>query len=147
MTLQAILEEHTTAVLRERAARLFVDLAKAQPFGDGNKRTALFAANSLLLEQNSAELLIIPNDDHDSSIADLFNDLLARAYMCDAKDELVGLLLEQGFMRLDPIWVQLFHPTLMGATFQEFQEQRWGSAPFTDILARPRGPFRFPDHP
>lgn len=34
--------------VRDNAPDLFVALAKAQPFEDGNKRTALFVANDLL---------------------------------------------------------------------------------------------------
>jgi prophage maintenance system killer protein len=57
----------------ENALTLFVDVARAQPFEDGNKRTALFAANSLLLRSN--QLIVIPDD------TTTFNLHLAHAYL------------------------------------------------------------------
>ena len=65
---------------REAALDIFVNLAKAQPFEDGNKHTALFVANSLLLGLRTGELLTIPVDEQNPSLADSFNNLLARAY-------------------------------------------------------------------
>lgn len=63
--------------VENRAISLFIDLARAQPFEDGNKRTTLFAANSMLIASASPYLLIAPVDEKDSSIARSFNDHLA----------------------------------------------------------------------
>jgi len=65
------------------AMNLFVQLAKAQPFSDGNKRTALFAANGHLIKHNVGELLTVPVSDTDSSVASKFNEALARFYVYD----------------------------------------------------------------
>lgn len=54
----------------ENALDLLVDLAKAQPFEDGNKRTALFVANSLLIGAGTNVLLTIPVDETDPGLAD-----------------------------------------------------------------------------
>lgn len=76
-----------------QAAMLFVLLAKAQPFGDGNKRTALLAANTLLQGET---ILSVPYSEYDPQLAATFNDLLARAYVCDEVDPCVNYLLENG---------------------------------------------------
>lgn len=60
------------------AATLFCKLAKMQPFGDGNKRTALLAANGLLLKQGKEEALSIPADSPETTI---FNSLLSEYYL------------------------------------------------------------------
>ena len=83
---------------RERALELFVQLAKAQPFDDGNKRTALFTANRELITSGAGQLLTIPVDESDDSIADAFNNLLARAYMFDEHEPIKQMLRNQGFM-------------------------------------------------
>lgn len=85
----------------EGALTLFVALAKAQPFEDGNKRTALFAANGLLLAANTGTLLSIPVDEHDPSVADRFNELLARAYIHGETSELKDMMRTQGVLQLD----------------------------------------------
>jgi hypothetical protein len=63
------------------AIALFVGLARAQPFEDGNKRTALFAANAYLVNAGVGCLISIPVDDEDPAVAAEFNDALARAYL------------------------------------------------------------------
>ncbi|MCG7272934.1 Fic family protein [Corynebacterium afermentans] len=63
------------------AAHFFVEVARAQPFEDGNKRTAIFAANSYLLGQGAGVLMAVPHDDADPSVSREFHDLLARAYV------------------------------------------------------------------
>lgn len=63
------------------AISLFITLARAQPFEDGNKRTALFVANGLLLGRGAGTLLVVPQDDDDPAVSAEFNDLLARAYI------------------------------------------------------------------
>ena len=75
---------------------LFVNLAKAQPFEDGNKRTALFVANRLLIGSRTPKLLTIPVDENDPTLSDSFNDLLARAYVFGEHDEVKRLLRTQG---------------------------------------------------
>ncbi|MEB3023354.1 MULTISPECIES: Fic family protein [Mycolicibacter] len=76
----------------EVALDLFVDLAKAQPFEDGNKRTALFVANAALIGSGTGMLLTVPVDDQNT-----FNDLLARAYLFNEHDPVKNLLRYQGF--------------------------------------------------
>jgi prophage maintenance system killer protein len=44
--------------VEEQAARLFFNIAKLQPFPDGNKRTAIIVANRMLLPDN--EILLVP---------------------------------------------------------------------------------------
>lgn len=99
--LQALLDTSTgSADARENALNLFVNLAKAQPFEDGNKRTAVFVANSLLIGSGSGVLLTIPVDDDDPSPARTFNDLLAKAYIYDEHDGVKNLLRERGLTEL-----------------------------------------------
>lgn len=80
----------------ESALNLFLALAKAQPFEDGNKRTALFVANAHLIAGDTGQILTIPFDEHDPSVADRFNDLLARAYVFDEHDAVRDMLRTQG---------------------------------------------------
>ena len=77
-TLQAIIESVSALPPAGAAANLFVALAKAQPFGYGNKRTALLAANLLVLPED--QILTVPFREDDPAISDRFNELLARAY-------------------------------------------------------------------
>ncbi|MDK4283108.1 Fic family protein, partial [Corynebacterium propinquum] len=77
---------------------LFVLLAKAQPFGDGNKRTALLAANLLLLPER--KILTVPYSDQDLSVSETFNDLLARAYIYDDVAACVEYLVREGVSTL-----------------------------------------------
>ena len=46
----------------QNAIVLFVALAKAQPFEDGNKRTATVAANAVLISSGVEPLLTVPVD-------------------------------------------------------------------------------------
>lgn len=89
--------------ITENAIDLFVALAKAQPFEDGNKRTALFAANALLIGSDAGVLLTIPVDDDPSrtQTARAFNDRLARAYILDEDDEVKAMLREHGLKPLE----------------------------------------------
>lgn len=64
----------------QRASRLFAQMAKAQPFGDGNKRSALLAANGLLLREEYPASLSVPADEPERSD---FNSLLGRWYLSD----------------------------------------------------------------
>lgn len=82
----------------EQALWLFVDVARAQPFEDGNKRTGLFAANSLLIGSGTGRLLTIPYDEHDPSAAGSFNDLLARYYVLGEDVGVRDLLREKGLV-------------------------------------------------
>lgn len=83
---------------QENALDLFLNLAKAQPFEDGNKRTAVFVANSLLLGSDTGVLLTIPVDDDDPSLARRFNDLLARAYVLGEDEGVKALLRSRGLV-------------------------------------------------
>jgi prophage maintenance system killer protein len=87
---------------QDNALDLFVNLAKAQPFEDGNKRTAVFVANSLLIGSGADVLLTVPVDDDDPSLAKTFNDLLARAYVYDERDGVKELLRSRGLTRFGP---------------------------------------------
>lgn len=83
--------------VHEDAMALFLGLAAAQPFMDGNKRTALFAANALLLNAGDPQLLTIPVDDDDPTVADHFNDLLARYYIFGEDTPVKAMLRDRGF--------------------------------------------------
>ena len=50
------------------ASRLFARLARMQPFGDGNKRTAMLAANGLLIKRDSPYMLAVPVEGHDRDV-------------------------------------------------------------------------------
>lgn len=97
--LQQLVSEATDGGnVRENALDLFVDLAKAQPFEDGNKRTAVFAANGMLIGSGAGVLLTIPVDDNDPTLARKFNDLLARAYIYDERDGVKAVLRSRGLV-------------------------------------------------
>ncbi|WP_336792747.1 Fic family protein [Gordonia malaquae] len=99
--LQALVDRVTgSSDVRNQAVNLFVHLAKAQPFEDGNKRTAVFAANALLLGTEAGDLLTIPVDENDPSVAAEFNDALARAYVFGEHDRVLALLEQKGFVQL-----------------------------------------------
>ncbi|MEZ5212043.1 Fic family protein [Gordonia sp. (in: high G+C Gram-positive bacteria)] len=82
----------------DRALDLFVSLARAQPFEDGNKRTAIFAANAVLIPEG--RLLTVPFDEDDPGVAATFNDLLARAYLFGESDAVKDLLRRYGITGL-----------------------------------------------
>lgn len=82
------------------ALELFVGLAAAQPFEDGNKRTAIFVANGLLLGANAGVILTIPVDDDDLSLAETFDDFLARAYILGVAQPVKSLLRDRGLTQL-----------------------------------------------
>lgn len=61
---------------------LFGDLAKAQSFEDGNKRSALFIANGLLIREGAMMPLTVPLDEGPAGgKSHRFNVLLARSYV------------------------------------------------------------------
>lgn len=98
--LRGLVEAAVGADPIESALALFVDLARAQPFEDGNKRTALFVANHLLLRAGAGKLLVVPVSDDDPSVADTFNDLLARAYVFGEDAGVKDLLRADGIVDL-----------------------------------------------
>lgn len=102
--LQALLDAAARSEddVREHALELFVGLAKAQPFEDGNKRTAVFVANSLLISSGAGVLLTIPVDDDDPSLAAMFHDRLAQAYLYGERDGVRKLLRDRGLTRFRP---------------------------------------------
>lgn len=61
-----------------KATNLFAGLARMQPFGDGNKRTALLTANGLLLAAHNRQPLTVPTSDEDRT---WFNRELAAYYL------------------------------------------------------------------
>ena len=83
---------------KDAAVDLFLEIARAQPFEDGNKRTAIFAANSYLLGEGSGLLLTVPFDEDDPSVAEHFNDLLARFYVFGEKEPVRELLVGRAFV-------------------------------------------------
>ena len=83
---------------KDAAVDLFLEIARAQPFEDGNKRVAIFAANSYLLGEGSNLLFTAPFDEQDPSVAEHFNDLLARFYMFGEKEPVRELLVRQAFV-------------------------------------------------
>lgn len=99
--LQAVVDRATgSSDVRENALDLFVELAKAQPFEDANKRTAVFVANGLLIGSGAGVLLTIPVDDDDPSMARTFNDLLAKAYIYGEHEGVKTLLRHRGLTEL-----------------------------------------------
>lgn len=72
------------------ASRPFARLARMQPFGDGNKRTALLAANGLPVRRDGPYMLAVPVEGRDRGV---FVDALSRWYMF-GEDEVVGWLAE-----------------------------------------------------
>lgn len=96
--LQRLITSLTGDDVTETALDLFVQLAKAQPFEDGNKRTALFVANSLLI--GDRQMLVVPVDDNDPHLADTFNDLLAKAYVRDEHGPVKDLFRDHGLVPL-----------------------------------------------
>lgn len=100
--LQTLIDRATASGdVQDNALDLFVTLAKAQPFEDGNKRTAVFVANGLLIGSKAGVLLTVPVDDNDPSLARTFNDLLARAYLYGEHDGVKVLLQSRGLIKLD----------------------------------------------
>ena len=63
-----------------KATNLFAGLARMQPFGDGNKRTALLTANGLLIAAHYRQPLTVPINDEDRI---WFNRELAAYYLCE----------------------------------------------------------------
>lgn len=59
------------------ASQLFVELAKIQPFGDGNKRTAALASNFLLRRHNIDDIFTVPTSPDEVKT---FNILLSKFY-------------------------------------------------------------------
>lgn len=96
--LQQLLDQALRAAdPREQALDLFVAIAKAQPFEDGNKRTALFVANGLLIRERTQVLLTVPLDEAPTAGEGfLFNDLLARSYVFDEDYGVKRLLNDRG---------------------------------------------------
>lgn len=50
------------------ASRMFARIARLQPFGDGNKRTAMLAANGLLVKRDSPHMLAVPVEGRDKDV-------------------------------------------------------------------------------
>ncbi|WP_336794075.1 Fic family protein [Gordonia malaquae] len=63
------------------AIATFIALASAQPFEDGNKRTALLVANAYLLASGSDEVLMVPGGAEAPGMPTAFADALALAYV------------------------------------------------------------------
>lgn len=84
----------------ETALNLFIAVARAQPFEDGNKRTAPFVANAQLLSADTEKVLAIPSAEHKLSVADRFNNLLARAYIFDERNAVRDMLCSHGLTNL-----------------------------------------------
>ena len=80
-----------------RAAGLFAGLARMQPFGDGNKRTALLAANGLLIAAGNRQPLTVPTSDRDRT---WFNRELAAYYLSEDR-AIIGHLASWNRQRAD----------------------------------------------
>ena len=80
----------------DHATTLFIEFAKAQPFEDGNKRTALFVANSVLIRQDPPRTMAVSVDERDPTVADAFSHRLARAYVFDEHEGVAEMLRDQG---------------------------------------------------
>ena len=63
--IRSTVERATGEDILEDAVSLFAGLAKMQPFGDGNKRTALLAGNGLLFAHGDRHPLTVPTSDKD----------------------------------------------------------------------------------
>lgn len=136
---QLICSAATVSDPKLAAINLFLQLAKAQPFSDGNKRTALFAANGYLLGHNAQCLLTIPVSDTDSSVAATFNDALARFYLHDEIAP-VSALLANSFQSLELPSDQP-DPILKPARpFSEYVHPGWASdRPSEEVIAEMPG--------
>ena len=97
-TLRTIIDSVSALSPTDAAANLFVVRAKAQPFGDGNKRTALLAANLLVLPQG--QILTVPFREDDPTVSDRFNELLARAYIFGEVSPCVNYMTTQGVISI-----------------------------------------------
>ena len=95
-TLRTIIDSVSALSPTDAAANLFVVRAKAQPFGDGNKRTALLAANLLVLPQR--QILTVPFREDDPTVSDRFKELLARAYIFGEVSPCVDYMTAYGVM-------------------------------------------------
>lgn len=68
--------------LMDRAVQLFCEQAKMQPFGDGNKRTALLMATAVTVSETNGDVMVsVPADNMDD--VHMFNELLSRWYVKD----------------------------------------------------------------
>ena len=83
---------------RENAARLFGNIAKLQPFPDGNKRTALIVANRLLIPHD--EVMLIPYEDN---AYQLFMDQLEDFYRGDSTLDEFGVQFQQNIVSVDSL--------------------------------------------
>lgn len=83
---------------QRNAAMLFLAIAKAQPFKDGNKRAGIFAANAQLLSHGDGELLTVPMSEDDPSVAQRFNEKLARAYIFNEDEPVIETLIHEGII-------------------------------------------------
>lgn len=72
------------------ASKAFCNLAKMQPFGDGNKRSALLLANAIMLKRCDNTLLFtVPADDEKAVLE--FNERLSAWYV-DGDNSVIGWL-------------------------------------------------------
>lgn len=85
---------------REQALSLFVSIARAQPFMDGNKRTAIFVANSVLIRLPEPLVLTIPTE---RELTTQFMNLLAHAYVANDDLGVKKLLRTEGFAQVRDI--------------------------------------------
>lgn len=84
---------------QERALNLFVAIARAQPFEDGNKRTGIFVANALLVRDRTRDFLTVPMGEAGGTDREVvFSDLLARSYRFGEDEGVKIFLREHGFL-------------------------------------------------
>lgn len=121
--LKSLVAKSTSSKDPERnAAALFLAIAKAQPFKDGNKRTGIFAANTLLLNEQTGTLLTVPFSESDPTVAQSFNEKLARAYIFNEDEPVLTALLEQGITPA-PTAATLPRPHAESAKMRELKEK------------------------
>lgn len=119
--LKSLVARSTSTKNPERnAAGLFLAIAKAQPFKDGNKRTGIFAANALLLREQTGTLLTVPFSESDPQVAQRFNEKLARAYIFNEDEPVLSALLEQGITPT-PTAAKLPQPKIESAKMRELK--------------------------
>ena len=69
-------------------------------YRDGNKRTALFVADSVLIREPEPEMLVVPVDEPSRDTTARFSDRLARAYVLGEHKNVKDLFRTDGFMAI-----------------------------------------------
>ncbi|MBT1161845.1 Fic family protein [Bifidobacterium sp. SO1] len=78
----------------DRAMNLFCDISRGQWFNDGNKRTALMAANHILIDSGIGTLGIEPSQRHE------FGGVLVRFYETNDRPPFIDWMTENALTRI-----------------------------------------------